>query len=274
MPKEKGTKSSAAPANLFVLDKDCEQLDKEKAEQYHSLVAKMLFATKRARPDTGTAMSYLMTRTSQPNKDDWEKLAHMMKYVRGTEDLVLILSANGSGLLKWWIDGSYAVHWNMRGHTGGGISMGRGFPIFHSGKQKLNTRSSTETEVVGVDDLMPAILWTRMFLEAQDYGVKENIIYQDNQAAMLLEKNGKASSGKRTKHIAIRYFFVTDRIAKGDVSIDWCPTEDMTADFWAKPLQGALFRQFRHLIMGVMPQPDPRKTKPTSKSKTKKNSAK
>ena len=274
MPKEKGTKSSAAPANLFVLDKDCEQLDKEKAEQYHSLVAKMLFATKRARPDTGTAMSYLMTRTSQPNKDDWEKLAHMMKYVRGTEDLVLILSANGSGLLKWWIDGSYAVHWNMRGHTGGGISMGRGFPIFHSGKQKLNTRSSTETEVVGVDDLMPAILWTRMFLEAQDYGVKENIIYQDNQAAMLLEKNGKASSGKRTKHIAIRYFFVTDRIAKGDVSIDWCPTEDMTADFWTKPLQGALFRRFRDLIMGVMPQPDPRKTKPTSKSKTKKNSAK
>ena len=108
-----------------------------------------------------------------------------------------------------------------------------------------------------------------MFLGAQDYGVKENIIYQDNQAAMLLENNGKASSGKRTKHIAIRFFFVTDRIAKGDVSVKWCPTEDMTADFWTKPLQGALFRRFRDLIMGVTSQPDPRKSKPTSKSKTK-----
>ena len=106
--------------------------------------------------------------------------------------------------------------------------MGRGYPITHSGKQKLNTRSSTESEVVGVDDLMPAILWTRLFLEAQGCGVTENVINQDNQAAILLEKNGKASSGKRTKHINIRFFFVTDRIAKGDVSVEWCPTGEMT----------------------------------------------
>ncbi len=57
---------------------------------------------------------------------------------------------------------------------------------------------STETEAVGVDDLMPAILWTRMFLEAQGYSVTENVIFQDNQSAILLEKNRKASSGKRT----------------------------------------------------------------------------
>ena len=139
--------------------------------------------------------------------------------------------------------------------------MGRGYPINHSGKQKLNTRSSTESEVVGVDDLMPAILWTRLFMEAQGYDVKENLIYQDNKAAILLEKNGKASSGKRTKHINIRFFFDTDRILKGDVSVEWCPTEDMTADFWTKPLQGSLFRKFRDLIMGVCVQPAPGVTK-------------
>ncbi len=81
--------------------------------------------------------------------------------------------------------------------------MGRGFPITASKKQKLNTRSSTESEVVGVDDFMPSVLWTRHFLDAQEYGVMENIIYQDNKSAILLEKNGKASSGKRTKHIYI-----------------------------------------------------------------------
>ena len=68
-----------------------------------------------------------------------------------------------------------------------------------STKQKLNTRSSTESEVVGVDEMMPAILWTRLFLEAQGYGVKESIIFQDNKSAILLEKNGKSSSSKRTK---------------------------------------------------------------------------
>ena len=97
--------------------------------------------------------------------------------------------------------------------------MGRGFPISASSKQKLNTRSSTETEIVAVDDLMPAIPWTRLFLEAQGYDITENIIYQGNKAAILLEKNGKASSGKRTKHINMRYFFVTDRIVKRDVSV-------------------------------------------------------
>jgi hypothetical protein len=185
-----------------------------------------------------------------------------MKYVRGTRDLPLILSANGSGMLKWWIDGSHGVHPNMRGHSGGGLSMGQGFLIAPSTKQKLNTRSSTETEIVAVDQFMPQILRTRLFMEAQGYGVTENIIYQDNQAAILLEKNGKASSGKRTKHINMRFFFVTDRVAKRDVSVRWCPTGDMTGDFLTKPTQGALFRRFRDLIMGVVAQPDPGPGKP------------
>ena len=150
--------------------------------------------------------------------------------------------------------------------------MGRGYPIAQSGKQKLNTRSSTESELVGVDNLMPEVLWSRLFLEGQGYGVKDNLVYQDNQAAILLEKNGKSSSGKRTKHINARYFFVTDRIAKGDIAVKWCPTEDMTGDFWTKPLQGSLFRRFRDLIMGVVPQREPRGSKEKKvKSKNRKS---
>ena len=85
------------------------------------------------------------------------------------------------GILKGWVDGSFAVHPNMRGHTGGGLTMGHGFPLSSSTKQKLNTRSSTESEVVGVDDLMPAILWMRNFLQAKGYGVKECIVFQEQQ---------------------------------------------------------------------------------------------
>ena len=64
-----------------------------------------------------------------------------------------------------------------------------------------------------------------------------------NVPAILLEKNGKSSSGKRTKHINIRYFFVTDRVQKGEVSVVWCPTGDMIGDYATKPLQGTLFRK-------------------------------
>ena len=250
-PDKTGTKSSAAPKDLFVVDEACKKLSPEKKEIFHSLVAKVLFATKRARPDTGTAVSFLTTRVREPDEQDWSKLVHLMKYIRGTKDLPLILSSNGSGVLKWHIDGSYTVHPNMRGHTGGGVTLGRGFPISASTKQKLNARSSTEAELIGVDDLMPSVLWTRLFLEAQGYGVKENIVFQDNRSAILLEKNGKASSSKRTKHINIRYFFVTDMIKKGRVSVEWMPTADMVGDFWTKPSQGSLFRKHRDLIMGV-----------------------
>jgi hypothetical protein len=262
-PNGGGTKTSAAPSSLFKIDEDCEKLDEKKATVFHNLVAKTLYATKRARPDTCTAVAFLTTRVRNPDKDDWAKMVHLMKYIRGTKMLPLILSAGGTGILKWWIDASFAVHPNMRGHTGGGLSMGRGFPIVTSTKQKLNTRSSTETEIVGVDDCMPAVLWTRYFLEAQGYGVRENIVYQDNKSAILMEKNGKASSSKRTKHINIRYYFVTDRISKKDLTVEWCPTGDMTGDYMTKPNQGALFTKFRDQIMGVTSakSPGPEKVK-------------
>jgi hypothetical protein len=254
----RGTKTSAAPTNLFTVDDDCKKLSAIKATQFHNIVAKTLYATKRARPDTCTSVAFLTTRVRGPDTDDWVKLTHLIKYLRGTKTLPLILSAsNGGGILKWWVDGSFAVHPDMRGHTGGGLSMGRGFPIVTSTKHKINTRSSTETELVSVDDCMPAICWTRYFVQAQGREVRENIVYQDNRSAMLLEKNGKASSSKRTKHINIRYYFVTDRIQKNELTVEWCPTGDMIADFMTKPTQGALFKKFRDQIMGVIPAQSP-----------------
>ncbi len=72
-----------------------------------------------------------------------------------------------------------------------------------------------------------------------------------------MEKNGKASSSKRTKHINIRYYFVTDRISKQDLTVEWCPTGDMIGDYMTKPNQGALFTKFRDQIMGVTRARDP-----------------
>ena len=131
------------------------------------------------------------------------------------------------------------------------MTMGRGFPLDKSTKHKLNTRSSTEGEIVAVDNMIPQILWSRLFMKAQGFVVRDNILYQDNKSAMLLETNGRASSSKRTRHIEIRYYLVADRVAKGDLRIVWCPTEQMIADFLTKPLQGKAFVKFRDLLMGA-----------------------
>ncbi len=119
-----------------------------------------------------------------------------------------------------------------------------------STKQKLNMKSSTESELVGVHDIMPIICWTRYFLLSQGYGIIENLLLQDNKSLILLEENGRALSGKRTRHINIGYFFITDQVNMKEISIDWCPTKKIVADFMTKPLQGSLFRELRGNIMG------------------------
>jgi hypothetical protein len=120
-------------------------------------------------------------------------------------------------------------------------------------EQKLNTRTSTGTDILGTDNFIPAICWTRYFMKAQGYGVKDNVLFQDNKSSIIFEKNGKASSSKCTKHINIQYFFITDRVKKEEVSVVWFPAGDMIGVFATKPLQGALFCKFRDQIMGVTP---------------------
>ena len=129
--------------------------------------------------------------------------------------------------------------------------MGHGAIVSASKKQKLNTWSSTETALVSADDMMPQLLWTTYFLDAQCYHIEDTIMYQDNQSAILLEKHGRASSSKRTKHINVRYYFITDRIQKKELSVKYCPTGEMVADFFTKPLQSKQFLEFKKKIMNV-----------------------
>ena len=88
-------------------------------------------------------------------------------------------------------------------------------------------------------------------LEAQGYCLDENILYQDNRSAMLLETNGHKSAGKRSRHMNIRYFFVADQQQKGHIKIEYCPTDKMIADYFTKPLHGHKFQEFRREIMNL-----------------------
>ena len=112
------------------------------------------------------------------------------------------------------IDASFGVHPDFKSHSGFTMSMARGAMVTGSLKQKLNTRSSTEAELVGVDDFITKTLWTKLFLEEQGHEINKNVLCQDNKSAILLETNGKKSSGKRTRALNIRYFFVTDQRAR------------------------------------------------------------
>jgi hypothetical protein len=245
-------KSSPTPAtkDLFDIKENSPKLNKSKSENFHSIVAKLLYVSKRARADIQLPVAFLCTRVTKSTEQDWKKLQRVLEYLYGTIDDVLIIGADDITTIQTWVDASYAVHEDMKSHTGGTISFGRGALLSKSTKQKLNTKSSTEAELVGASDYLPNTIWTKYFLEAQGYEIKRNIYNQDNQSAIRLEKNGKKSEGQKSRHIDIRYFWVKDRLDSNDVSIVYCPTESMLADFFTKPLQGNLFRRLRDVIMG------------------------
>ena len=248
-----GVASTPAGENLFQVREEDKRilLEEERAQSFHSTVAQLLFVTLRCRRDIQTAVSFLTTRVKEPDEDDWSKLRRVLKYLHGTVYLSLTLDASNMKLVRWWVDASFAVHPDYRSHTGAVLSLGKGAVTSLSRKQRLNTRSSTEAEIVGVDDASAQILWTNYFIRAQGYVIDSTTVYQDNQSAILLETNGKQSSGKRTRHMNIRYFFITDRVKSGEMTIGYCPATKMIGDHFTKPLQGALFRRFRAVIMNV-----------------------
>ena len=147
----------------------------------------------------------------------------------------IIIGTNGMDVLQTYVDASYAIHEDMKGHTGGLMTLGKGIIQGHATKQTLSTKSSTETEIVGVSDYIPWTVWAKWFLKEQGYILRRNIFYQDNESAMRLESNGKLSAGNKSRHINIRYFFIKDRIENGEMRVEYCPTDLMLADYYTKP---------------------------------------
>ncbi len=103
------------------------KLDRARAKAFHNITAKGVYITKRARPNISLSIAFLTTRVNGPDIDNWRKLCNLVEYLHSTRELPLILAADGTGVLSWYVDASFAVHPDMRGHTGGAMTTGRDF---------------------------------------------------------------------------------------------------------------------------------------------------
>ncbi|GAX19772.1 hypothetical protein FisN_3Hu001, partial [Fistulifera solaris] len=195
----------------------------------------------------GSRHKFLVTKSTQ---QDRAKLKRVLEYVKGTLDLTYTMGADSLNKMQSWVDAAFAVHPDMKSHTGGITSFGRGGLVCKSAKQKLNTRSSTEAELVGASDYLPHTIWVKLFMEAQGHKMTEIVFEQDNESAIRMETNGRLSAGQKSRHIDIRYFWIKDRTTDMEIRVRHCPTLVMLADFFTKPLNGGLFRKFRDVILG------------------------
>ena len=213
-PEELTVEGAAYPWNesLFKVDPESPALEEFKKGEFHNFVYRALFMTKRAHPDLQPAIAFLTTHVKQPTEQDWFKLKKMMQFLKHTQAEVWSIGAediNGINA-QWHLDAAFAVHPNYKSHTGANLTFSRGSINSVSAKQKTNTQSSTEAELVMNDDIIAKVLWTRWFIEHQDLKVIDNVVYWDNKSTMKLEQNGKASCGKWTRHFNIKYFYITD----------------------------------------------------------------
>ena len=236
---------------LFSVDKKSLILSTESSNSFHTHTMKVMYLAKRARPDVLPAVIFLSTRVKAPTVQDWRKLKKLMSFIWRTKEEVMTLNCMNSDIITWYVDAAFAVHDDMKSHTGAIMTLGMGSVCSYSLKQKVNARSSTEAELIGADDVLSKILWTKKFMNYQGLEIRQNIVFRDNTSTMKLEENGRMSAGKRTRHFDIKYFYITDLIKRKEITIKYCPTGSMWADYMTKPLVGKDFHTYRKNIMNV-----------------------
>jgi hypothetical protein len=144
--------------NLFKVDPTSKKLRAEQAKIFHTFVMKGMFLCKRGHQDIQSAIAFMATRVTEPNEGDWKKLVKMMNILEATKNDIATMSADDSNSIKWYVNTSFAVHKDMRSHTGATMTLGSGVICSISTKQKINTRSSTEAQLVGVDNVVSKVL--------------------------------------------------------------------------------------------------------------------
>ena len=147
------TAESPAQSNLFsVTLVSLNPLGDKDKERFHSITAQLLYLAKRVRPDLLVVVSFLTKRVLSSQTDDWKKLVRAIQYLRFTSDMGIVLEGQRQMQVIAYVDASYGVHQDMKSHGGCLIGLGGGPVYAKSSSQKINTKSSTEAELVALSN--------------------------------------------------------------------------------------------------------------------------
>ena len=259
-----GVSSHPAGMNLFHRSEYSPLLDSASQASFHSMVAKLLYISKRTRPDILLPVNFLCTRVQSPTVEDQGKLVKILKYLNGTRDMVLKigmpLEPDGSIVLKAYIDAAYSVHQDMKSHSGAVFTLGCGSLLSCSTKQSCVSKSSTEAELIAYTDYIGEGLSLKNVVQDITGTPVKLVVLQDNSSVISILKNGRLSGKSKhaSKHVKVRVAWIKERQDEGDFSTDYCPTELMISDGLTKPKSANSHLEFRNM-MGVGPSPVPPK---------------
>ena len=229
-------------------------LEKQRMEKipYRELIGSLSYAANCTRPDISYSVNQLAQFCNNPGKAHWEAAKRVLSYLAGTVSHGLLFSS-GSKLIGY-TDSDFAGDTDTRKSTTGFIFLLFGGAVaWGSKRQSCTTLSTTEAEYVAACETTKEAMWLRYLLK--QIGMLPNgpfLLLCDNQSAIRLVRNPEHH--QRTKHIAVRYHFIREKQAAGDINVSYVNTRDQLADIFTKPLEPSRFVIIRKLI-GVVENP-------------------
>ena len=187
-------KLQKVPANssLFTIGENSPELCKKKQEMYHSIVMTLHYLAKRVRPDLLTSVSWCASRVLKPTEEDENKIDRILGYLFATKEKNTVLRIGNNFQLRAYVDASYAVYQDAKSVTGMVLMLGDAVIYVKSAKQKIVTRSSTESELTAISDSLSQILWTREYILSAGLSVGPVLLLQDNMSTIFLANKGRS----------------------------------------------------------------------------------
>ena len=218
-------------------------------QTYQQAIGCLTYASTTTRPDISAAVGVLSQYSPKPSESHWTGVKRVLRYIKGTLSYGLkFTAAEGSSELVGYSDADWAGDPDTRRSTSGYVfRIGDGTVSWCSKKQATVAKSSTEAEYVALSMATQEAIWLRRLMS--DLGKmidSPTKIYEDNQGAIELAKNAKYHN--RTKHIDICHHFVRERVSMNEITIDYCPSEEMVADVMTKGLPTAKFTRLREML--------------------------
>lgn len=245
-------------AGMQLSAEDCPQTDHDKAEMkkkpYRSLVGSLMYAYISTRPDIGSALMQVAAWCQNPGKVHWRHAKRILRYAKSTMGQAIryakVGSDNGKVDIIVYCDSDWAQDINDRKSISGYVVKLAGGPIsWQSKKQATRAMSACEAEFISLTEATKEVLWLTYFLT--ELGVEYNTpqIFTDSQSAMEWTKN--AVHHQRTKHVALKYFFIRDEVRDKRVKIQYISTDKNQADLLTKVTGRTIFERLRPALMGA-----------------------
>jgi hypothetical protein len=239
------------------------ELDKPADRQrYMEMTGTLMYAAISTRPDIAHAVHYLASNMQAPTQRHMQAAERVFRYLAGTKGLGLVFGSRNSDTVGdsrgrraqvqvdvcAFSDSDWANDKGDRRSVTGWVAKLNGDPVsWSSKKQRVVALSTCEAELYAKAAAIQEVLWLRGLMKELGLYTTAGTVHGDNQSAIAVAKNG--IKGERTKHVDVKYHFVTETVERGDVKLRWVPTTQQQADIFTKALAAPVFELLRRQLM-------------------------